>query len=159
NPEPSLPRGFFVTGTNDYQRSGFDQGHLCPAADRSATQEDMAATFLTTNRVPQSSSLNMGTWASLERYCLQQVPKEGRDLYRIAGPAGRGGWGKEGYRTVLRGANGQIVVPGKCWKVILSVPAGTPDPRKVTSAQARVDAVIMPNQQGLDRDWRTYAVS
>jgi hypothetical protein len=57
----------------------------------------------------------------------------------------------------LRGKGGKIVVPAKCWKVVLVVPAGTTDPKKVT-AEARVFAAIMPNAQGLDRDWRHYAV-
>ena len=48
-------------------------------------------------------------------------------------------------------------MPGKCWKVILAVPNGTSDRRKIT-AEARVWAVIMPNMQGLGPEWRTYAV-
>jgi hypothetical protein len=42
--------------------------------------------------------------------------------------------------------------------VVLAVPAGTADPGKVAAAAARVFSVIMPNEQGLDADWRTFAV-
>jgi hypothetical protein len=42
--------------------------------------------------------------------------------------------------------------------VVLAVPAGTADPGKVTAEQARVFSVIMPNEQGLDTDWRSFAV-
>src|SRR6202040_2973568 len=92
-------------------------------------------------------------------YCREQVRDRGKDLYVVAGPAGRVGVGSEGSRTFLRGARGQIVVPSKCWKVVLGVPAGTIDPSKVTAAEARVFAVIMPNLQGLASDWRSFAVS
>src|SRR5262249_14700780 len=45
-PDLSLPAGFFAARPNDYRGSGFDKGHLCPAADRSASKADMDATFL-----------------------------------------------------------------------------------------------------------------
>jgi hypothetical protein len=117
----------------------------------------MNATFVMSNMTPQAPDLNRGTWERLESYCRDQVRDRPRDLYIVAGPAGRGGWGSEGYRTLLRGARGKIVMPGKWWKVILAVPTGT-DPRKVSAEEARVWAVIMPNMQGLNPDWRSYAV-
>jgi endonuclease G len=157
-PDASLPRGFFVVRPNDYRSSGFDRGHMCPAADRSVSREDMDATFLMSNMIPQAPDCNRGTWEKLESYCRDQARDGEHDLYVVAGPAGRGGVGSEGERNFLRGSKGQIVVPAKCWKVVLMVPAGTIDPRKVTSEQARVFSVIMPNAQGLKKDWREYAV-
>jgi endonuclease G len=77
----------------------------------------------------------------------------------VGGPAGRGGFGSKGYRTFLHARGGKIVVPAYCWKVILSVPAGTSDPRRVSAGQAEVVAVIIPNVQGHERDWRSYAVT
>jgi hypothetical protein len=77
----------------------------------------------------------------------------------VAGPSGRGGWGEKGYKTYLNGSKGKIQVPGKCWKVVLILPEGVTDPKKATAENARVIAVIMPNLQGLDRDWRAYSVS
>jgi endonuclease G len=156
-PDTTLPAGFFVVRPNDYRAGGFDRGHLCPAADRSVSKEDMDATFLMANMMPQAPNLNRITWGKLEAYCREQVREGDNDLYIVAGPAGRGGVGSDGDRKFLQGQNGKIVVPGKCWKVVLCVPAGTTDPRKVT-AEARVFAVIMPNLQGLSHDWRTYAV-
>jgi endonuclease G len=157
-PDTSLPEGFLVVRPNDYRGSGFDKGHLCPAADRSVSREDMDATFLMTNMVPQSPDDNRNTWEKLEEYCREQVRRNDKELYIVAGPAGRGGFGSDGYRTFLRSGKGKIVVPGKTWKVALIVPAGVNNPKKVT-AEARVVAVITPNIQGLAHDWRKYRVS
>jgi endonuclease G len=157
-PDLSLPAGFQVVRPNDYRGSGLDRGHMCPAADRSCTKEDMDATFVMSNMVPQAPDLNRITWEKLEAYCREQVRERDVDLYVSAGPAGRGGTGSDGPRTYLRGAKGRIVVPKSCWKVVLAVPAGTADPGKVTAAEARVFSVIMPNVQGLDTDWRSFAV-
>jgi endonuclease G len=157
-PDTSLPRRFFIVRPNDYRAVGFDRGHLCPAADRSVTKEDMDVTFLMTNMVPQAPDLNRHTWEKLESYCRDQARERESELYIVAGPAGQGGTGADGYRETLRGARGNIVVPSKCWKVILVLPAVMTDPRKVTAEEARVFAVIMPNSQGLAQDWREYAV-
>jgi endonuclease G, mitochondrial len=54
-PDPLLPKGVIARVTSrDYEGSGFDRGHQCPAKDRSATQPDCDATFYMTNVVPQS---------------------------------------------------------------------------------------------------------
>jgi len=156
-PDTSLPAGFFRVRPRDYDRSGFDRGHLCPAADRSVSHEDMDPTFLMTNMVPQAPDLNRVGWAKLEEYCRSQAREGDEDLYVIAGPAGKGGTGSGGPAESIPGAGGQVTVPGKCWKVVLAVPTGTSDPRKVT-AEARVFAVVMPNVQGLGTDWREHAV-
>jgi endonuclease G len=57
-PDPLLPRGFGKVTAHTYDGSGFDRGHQCAAQDRSATQEDMDATFFTTNIVPQAPHCN-----------------------------------------------------------------------------------------------------
>jgi endonuclease G len=157
-PDTSLPAGFFAVRPNDYRGSGFDRGHVCPSADRSVTKEDQDATFLMSNMMPQSPDLNRMTWEKTEEYCRGQARDGDEDLYIIAGPAGQGGTGSDGERKVLRGTKGDIVVPAKCWKVVVVLPASITDPRKVTAAEARVFAVILPNVQGLSTDWRSFAV-
>ena len=156
-PDLSLPDGFFVVRPNDYKGVGFDRGHMCPAGDRSVSKEDMDATFAMSNMVPQSPELNRTTWEKLESYCRDVVHDSDQVLYIVAGPAGQGGTGSEGERTFLRARDGKITVPAKCWKVVLIVPAKTIHPRKVTAADARVFAVVLPNQPGA-RDWRDFAV-
>ena len=46
----------------DYTHSGFDRGHLKPAADSKSSNERMAASFLMTNVAPQTPQLNCGSW-------------------------------------------------------------------------------------------------
>lgn len=53
----------------DYNKSGFDRGHMCPAADRSASRDLMRSTFIMTNVCPQTPALNRGPWEKLEKAC------------------------------------------------------------------------------------------
>jgi endonuclease G len=51
---------------SDYSNSGYDRGHLKPAADESCDQDDMNETFYITNVSPQEPSFNRGIWKKLE---------------------------------------------------------------------------------------------
>ena len=71
----NLNRPFFVqdnkvsTSSADwrnYKKSGYDKGHLCPAADRAFTKKAYEATFLTSNISPQNHEFNSGIWNRLE---------------------------------------------------------------------------------------------
>jgi endonuclease G len=118
----------------------------------------MDATFLMTNMAPQAPRLNRVSCEKLESYCRDQVRGGNHDLYVVAGPAGRGGTGSDGERAFLSARGGRITVPSRFWKVVLVVPPGLTDPRKVTAPSARVFAVVMPNTQGVGTNWRDYAV-
>lgn len=54
---------------SDFTRSGYDRGHLCPAADRSASMNRMRSTFSLANVCPQVPALNRGTWKVTEDSC------------------------------------------------------------------------------------------
>lgn len=54
---------------SDYARSGYDRGHLCPAADRSLSRDSMRSTFVLSNCCPQVPSLNRGAWLQSEIDC------------------------------------------------------------------------------------------
>ena len=49
-----------------YRASGYDRGHLKPAADSKRSSEEMQSSFLMTNMAPQSPNLNRGIWKELE---------------------------------------------------------------------------------------------
>lgn len=51
---------------SDYTRTGYDRGHMCPAADRSSSKHAMMATFSMANITPQTTALNRGAWKRIE---------------------------------------------------------------------------------------------
>ena len=65
-PDPDLPAGR-RSELEDYRLSGFDRGHMAPAADFATSREAMSATFLLSNMAPQRPALNRGIWAQLEK--------------------------------------------------------------------------------------------
>lgn len=146
-PDNTLPVGWERVTPANYTGSGYDRGHIVPSADRSQTPEDNSTTFLMTNIMPQSPDNNRNTWGNLEDYCRELI-KQGKELYIIAGPLG----------NVGEPLKGKVTVPETTWKivVILDKPrALLPD----ITATTRIIAVNIPNQQGINRDWRTYRVS
>lgn len=50
----------------DYSRSGYDRGHMCPAADQKWDDSAMADCFVMANMCPQDHKLNAGAWTTLE---------------------------------------------------------------------------------------------
>ena len=50
----------------DYYRSGYDRGHLVPAADMNFDSTAMSECFLFTNVTPQTPTFNRGIWKKLE---------------------------------------------------------------------------------------------
>lgn len=50
----------------DYRNSGYARGHLCPAADRTATKAMQKETFLMSNVAPMTTVLNSGSWSRYE---------------------------------------------------------------------------------------------
>jgi endonuclease G len=153
--DPTLPAGWFRVQDGSYSGSGFDRGHHCPSADRTNTIPDNSATFLMTNMMPQAPNNNQGPWAQLEDYSRTLVD-QGNELYIIMGGAGQGGVGSNGAANTIAG--GQVVVPAYTWKVIIVLPQGVNDVDRVVRT-TRTIAVIMPNVQGLNTDWRSWRTS
>ncbi len=149
-PDPSLPSGWYQVKSNDYNDSGFDRGHMTPAADRSNTVADNSATFLMTNILPQTPDNNRGPWEKLESYCRELV-RTGKELYIIAG-----GYGDRG--SVGKG-NARITIPERVWKVVVVLDQPGLGLAGVTM-KTRVIAVDMPNIQGIkEMSWKTYQVT
>ncbi|MCM1377348.1 MAG: DNA/RNA non-specific endonuclease [Clostridium sp.] len=51
----------------DYKNSGYDRGHICPAADQKWSRQAMNDCFVLTNMCPQDGALNRGAWQTLEQ--------------------------------------------------------------------------------------------
>jgi endonuclease G, mitochondrial len=140
--DTTLPIGFKVVATRDYNGSGFDRGHMCPHGDRAANEEMSFSTFVMTNIIPQAPNVNRKAWAQLESYCRDLVHKHNH-LYILSGPVGQGGTGSRGFRESLVG--GKVTVPAECWKVAVVVEEGPGDDLARISMGTRVIAVDMPN--------------
>jgi endonuclease G len=152
----------------DYAGGGYDHGHLCPSAERTATVEDNAATFLTTNIVPQRHAINAGAWEALERWSVDKA-REGWDLFIVAGgrwdpvcatdQSPQGNVPTEACPSLGRSPDParRVAIPVSTWKVIVLVPRGR-GLDAVTEATPVV-AVEMPNEAGSGNDWRRYVVS
>lgn len=115
---------------SDYERSGYDRGHMAPNADF-ASRKPQAESFSLANMVPQVHENNAGVWAGIEGAARQLASAEG-EIYVITGPAFIGGKLKK---------IGNVMVPTHIWKVIYS------------PAQQRAGAYLVTND-----DTRDYAV-
>ena len=120
-PDPDLPADKAVT-TDDYKRSGWDRGHMCPAADNRWHWRAMQESFFMTNICPQHHNLNRGDWKELEDACRDWAQKEGK-IYIVCGPI----LYRQKHQTI--GHEQRITVPEAFFKVVLC-PGSTP-PRAI----------------------------
>lgn len=114
----------------DYERSGYDRGHMAPNANF-ATRKAQAESFSLANMVPQVHESNAGVWAGIESATRQLATAEG-EIYVVSGPAFIG----KDIKKI-----GNVLVPTHVWKVIYS------------PAQQRAGAYLITND-----DTRDYAV-
>ena len=99
--------------TEDYKRSGYDRGHLCPAGDNKWDREAMIESFYMTNICPQHHNLNRGDWNELEQKCRKWVKKDSC-LYIVTGPI----FYDRKPQTI---GEHKVAVPDAFFKVILSL--------------------------------------
>lgn len=59
--------------SSDYTKSGYDRGHLKPAADEPMNQDQMDETFYMSNISPQYPGFNRGVWKRLETFVRNQA--------------------------------------------------------------------------------------
>ena len=55
-----------IATNTDYTRSGYDKGHMAPAADMKWSPEAMKESFYFSNMCPQHPQLNRRGWKNLE---------------------------------------------------------------------------------------------
>lgn len=101
-----------VTGSatsSDYTKSGYDRGHLCPAADMGFEKEAMEESFFMSNISPQVPEFNRGIWKELESKVRDWAKKE-REIVVVTGPVFRDEKGIIG--------KDNVAVPGYFFKIV-----------------------------------------
>ena len=135
--DPEIPTGSATAA--DYRRSGYDRGHLAPAADMAFSLQTMKDSFYYSNMSPQRPQFNRGIWKDLEEQVRQFAVKEG-EIYVVTGPV------LSDEKNITIGPN-KVTVPSHFYKVVFDL---TP-PQKMIG-------FILPNE-GSKADLRTFAVT
>lgn len=150
--DTNLPVGFTRITTTDYNgvgAIGFNRGHLCPSADRTASRADNDAVFFMSNIMPQSAANNQSPWGNFENYCRAQLTTN--ELLILCGPSGFG--------TNLL-PSGKVYIPSNTWKIVVAVPLGAGTALSRLNITNRVIAISIPNAtNGLSSTWQTYMTS
>lgn len=96
----------------DYTNSGFDRGHMCPAADQKWSSTAMHHSFVMTNVCPQVHALNAGAWKTLEEKERLWAQRDSL-LVIVAGPVFPKG-------EIERIGDSEVAVPTAFYKVFLA---------------------------------------
>lgn len=113
----------------DYSKSGYDKGHLAPAADMQFDSIAMKECFFMSNMSPQNPSFNRGIWKQLE----EQVRKwaiENDSIYIVTGGVLKDSLGSIG--------ENKVAIPKYFYKVILDY----------TEPDIKAIALLLPNEAG-----------
>ena len=99
---------------NDYRKSGYDRGHLAPAADMEWSERSTHESFLLSNMTPQAPSFNRGMWKKLEEAVRDWAYRYGA-VYVVTGPVLEKS--ADSYQSI--GEN-KVAVPEYFYKALLS---------------------------------------
>ena len=120
----------------DYSGSGYDRGHLVPAADMAFDSLAMHESFFMSNISPQERAFNGGVWRELEE-CVRDWARQFQHVYVVTGPVlSRPGKAQIGFS--------KVTVPAAYYKVVLA------------PKQHRAIAFVLPNTVS-DRPLLEYA--
>lgn len=136
--DPSIPTE--SASLSDYRGSGYDRGHLIPAADLSWSEEAMSDSFYLSNMSPQEPQFNRGIWSTLEATVRNFADTEG-GVYVVTGPILTDG----PYMTI--GKN-EVTVPKHYYKVILDY----------TEPDFKAIGFVLPNE-GSDERLESFATT
>lgn len=136
--DPSIPTESATLA--DYKGSGYDRGHLIPAADQGWSEEAMSDSFYMSNMSPQEAQFNRGIWSTLEATVRNFADTEG-EVYVVTGPILTDG----PYKTI--GKN-KVSVPKHYYKVILDY--AEPDFKAI--------GFVLPNE-GSDKRIESFATT
>lgn len=129
--------------TDEYKNSGYDRGHMAPAADMKWSKQAMEESFYTSNICPQNKNLNKGDWKDLEEHVRAMATKYDH-VYIVCGPIVSAKPKTIGQYSYIN----RVSVPDAFYKVIL---------RKNNESWSAV-GFMMPNQAG-HKPLNKYAMS
>lgn len=148
-PDPELAPGERAE-LEAYRNSGYDRGHMAPAADFKRSPAAMSATFLLSNMAPQRPNLNRRMWEHLERDVRQLAGAHG-SLWIFIGALYLDAAAEHAVAPTDFIGAARVAVPTHFFKVILCEHA---------SGTHEMFAFLMPNHlEPLTGQPRDYAVS
>ena len=109
-PDPAIPAKYQAKNY-DYAKTGYDRGHMAPAADFSQSQQLMDESFYLSNIVPQNAENNRQIWAGLEKKVRTWLNRRD-ELYIVTGPVFSG-------NKIKMTIGKSVAVPDYIFKVIL----------------------------------------
>jgi len=135
--DPKIKTG--SASDKDYEGSGYDRGHLAPAADMGWSYTTMAESFFYSNMSPQTPSFNRGIWKKLEEL-VRTWAIENNSVYVVTGPILTNG--------LLTIGPSKVSIPKYYYKVILDY----------SNPNIKGIGFILPNS-GSKEQLQHYAVS
>jgi endonuclease G len=103
---------------SDYRNSGFDRGHMAPAADMKWSQRAMNDCHYLTNMCPQTHGLNAGAWQTLEDNCRNWARRDSAIII-VCGPVLRD-------KIMNYIGKNEVAVPERFFKVVIAPFANPP---------------------------------
>lgn len=125
--DPALPVNVRST-LSDYKRSGYDRGHMAPAADFSYSRVAMSESFLLSNMIPQFHNPNAGIWSEAEMFARVRGADGG--AYVISGPLFEA--------LPIQTIGNNVCVPTSTFKIVVE-------------ANGTTTAFIIPNAQKIPK--------
>lgn len=125
--DTSLPVNVRAT-LGDYRTSGYDRGHMAPAADFKYSGTAMSESFLLSNMIPQFHNPNAGIWSEAETFARVRASAGGARV--VSGPL----FEERPIQTI----GNNVCVPTSTFKIVFE-------------ANGTTTAFIIPNAQKIPK--------
>ncbi|TFY53167.1 hypothetical protein EVJ58_g9601 [Rhodofomes roseus] len=153
--DQSIP-AMFRAKLQDYFRSGYDRGHMVPAADCKLSQAAMNETFLLTNIAPQVGvGFNRHYWAYVEDWC-RRLTSTFADVYVFTIPLYLPKLDSDGKWRITHeviGSPPNVSVPTHFAKVVLTAKPSspsTPDVPEISTGAFVLPNAVIPDEAKLE---------
>lgn len=123
----------------DYKHSGYDRGHLAPAAAMNYSADAMSDSFYLSNMSPQKAGFNRGIWRKTESL-IRTWAVENKALYVVTGPVFQG--------NMERIGSNDVTVPAGYFKAVLDA----------SEPQIKAIGLVFPHKRS-SKPLRSFAVS